>query len=357
MEGNSIVSMSNPNLPPYVLCQQCNKIYTFYNLPYILTCNHTICCHCLQISFNSSLKENFEVVEIFCLNCIEHDSNSYQYFRSSEEYAKFLEINFLIDYALISYIYKNYMNTAVFFEQYDITSICFNGEPQKKKTNAKSEPKPMFDDIIIKYNQDLSYIGDIDEEVKAKEFKSPIKKVESIFVNIPSKDIKKYCCFGCQRLFNKRNAPIKMSCKHTICEHCIIKNAKRNLESNIVVFRCVCGSSNICINLIQVPASYSLLWIARKILTIDKNLLNLIYDKVSINAKESAWEFSLRKSPRDPELEALLCCHKCKNPFVTITPYMLYCGHNTCLDCALDDFSGKLILNCAIDGVPTKMMK
>lgn len=325
---------------PYLKCTHCFNTYTWVNKPYVLSCRHNVCENFLNACFVSSVSQDYSSVKVQCLEC-----NKVENYPYCDDQESFISSNFIVDFKLLSYSYKYFpQNTQ-------------NAE------DGKVSVYPQFNNMamkvghsIVNFTLDDTFVDNSDNSSEHKEeVPRPISKIlGKISVYMANLSLhKEYCCFVCNRLFNKRNGPIKMKCNHNVCEICVQSNAKKIENDKKVLLSCTCGSGTVCVKLIKLPVNYPVYWIARKILKINKELLDKIYDEISIDAKKAAFEFSLRKSALNPELIERLCCHRCKNPFIGIPPFLLNCGHNTCLKCAFELVSEGTVIKCKLDKIDT----
>ena len=395
--------MSEP-LFNHIHCQACGKMYNWNKLPLILACSHLMCNECLKNAFDSNITSELPLIEILCLKCARANMTPIQYIVHDRDFEKFSQLNLTIDYGLLSYIYRCFSKEALKSEQPGVHSIIIDPsgnpsanleiidgidgnnlgkatiadllfpiiepmpsvprepsvpisikEPLKKmplvNTNRVPIAPPSSGKIYIKYTADDSFMEDINENIPRKDYKGD---AEPVFTKLVGPELTKYTCHCCHRLFNKRNLPIRLKCAHTVCEYCIVKYIKK--EGKRAIFQCSCGSGLFSIK-VDVPPYYPLNFPVRELFPVDKKLLDEIYNKISIDAKKAAWEFSLRKTSHNPLLDSTFCCAYCKRSFVETIPYNLACGHSTCLSCAFKVLvSEKKPLVCCIDGIETKII-
>jgi len=347
MIGTLYSSISNDGFLSQLQCQLCKTIYTWHNMPYILLCNHTVCRRCISRFFSMPRTSGRNYVEIICLYCIQSNSPPCRYSHRNIDFRGFLDANFLVDYALLAYIYKNYQDLVIGSELGDPNSIFIGSDKKQESPMELPMELPVFNDIKIVYEEDKKFFDD----KEAKE-ESKARKPEDIFLFLIP--VGEYLCYGCKRVFNKRNVPFEMKCGHTICEVCVASMVAMLPRENRILFRCTCHALSTCIKPIKVPKQYAIKWIARKVLTIGKKLLTDIYKYRSIDAKKAAWEFSLKRHPRSCEIEERFCCQGCKSDFIETIPYLIPCGHNICLSCAYKELSREGIIRCTIDGLSAK---
>ena len=177
------------NFPVNVKCERCNSLYTWKNIPYILSCGHTICSKCLKLVFEDFKKVNSASVKIGCSRCKQNDNHTLVYKSFQYNFKDFLERNFIEDYGLLTYIYSNYMENAMVKEAEDIVEDQVN----------PTEVSVIFDHISTTVHKDIStYMNPIIEEVKQVQ---------------PREILEKYKCISCERIFNYRNVPILMKCR------------------------------------------------------------------------------------------------------------------------------------------------
>lgn len=313
-----------------IICEQCTRMYTLANCPLILRCYHRICRLCMENIFIAKENALADYIEVICLKCCAMERPTEKYLNCGNNFAKFSNFNFQTDYGLLTFIYKNYSKQALKQEK-ELLKIA---ELEKEAIESSPTVKKLM--IQIKFVEDPNYLGGTDEKVRKEEKKAISADTSSSTDKQYRENIKpehkKYTCQNCSRVFNKRNVPLILPCKHITCEECL-SNTIEFIECGKISITCPLDASSTAYDT-DAPTHYSCNWIARKIMKIDTMLVEEIYDKVSIEAKKAAYEYNIKDSPHRKKLEEKLCCQDCKIPFIGSIPYYLSCGHNTCIGCA-----------------------
>lgn len=354
------------------------------------------CKKCLQNAFESQLNIGTGNIDVICVKCPE--SSQTQYCCCDGNIDKFLQVNFTLDYSTLAFIYKNCDRPTLqawehVFQQTigkeEYKKICvdnkeeqilvdfalddtkvLNSEESDELNSEENEGRKLEIPVMHIIPRKRDVMGPHPEnpsKVFIEKFSDTQEKVSVGPISFSEEIPNEFLCLYCRRLFNKRNVPILFKCGHNQCENCTVKYCRILTNSNdtvkytrIAEIGCKCGSGRTKVKM-QVPQYFPMNFIIRKICKINTDLLERIRNKINAYEKTAQYEFDTRRIPRNSLLEVRMCCHQCKESLQGETPYLLACGHSTCLKCAFISLQSnisnehKSIIKCSIDNIETNI--
>ncbi len=341
----AMLTGGKPGTEIHTHCPSCHEIFTWRNCPLTLDCGHPICNGCLANFFEMAMESpGGPYIEVICYLCAMDASKHLQCPGNWGDFEKFRAYNCTENYTLLRHIYAHSAEEALAGEK-----SSMHAEVRAPASSVVCAP----DQIIVSWAEDDTYMPDTEEKPESK---TEEKDDCPNYAKFKDKAHERYSCDKCKRIFNRRNLPFKMKCGHTVCERCVVMTA-RFASDSIIVFNCPCKptcATTLTISA-KIPQSYPLNWVIRKSIPIRSELLKEIYDKISIEAKTAAYEFTIRFAPHNAEVETRICCQQCKSLFYKRTPYLLVCGHSTCLDCAFKSLRETKGVVCHLDGKTTRV--